>query len=496
MSSTAPALRARVPRLAEAALERARLTVVPRRARRRTQPGAVPAAWSRCSRSAASSGCCFQHLDAAGVVRRDRAPAARPTRCDAQQQSLQMELDQLRDPQSGRPQGPADGHGAARPARPSSTSDGKVLGTPAPATRLDPLRLLAPPPPKPAELDPPAHVTVVHAPATQHDGRLDGATRRAGRATTATRTVAMTTPVTPSTTRHASSTQTHEPPTVPTAAARPLRSYAGPAQPPPGAAAPRRRVAALRGSAPLRLRIGLRVHRDGAVVLRCPAGAAPGRRARRSTPRWRPRGRHGHRRAARRRAATILDRNGEPLADSVDGRMVVADPSHDHDEGARAGALPGQAAPRRLLHDPAARCSQKDTRFAYIARRVPAALAIRVVNEATDAGLQGARHPQRPGARPTPTTTSPPTWSASWAPTGRWRASSCTFDKQLAGTDGSETYEVGAGNRIPLGHSTVDAGPQRHRPAHHHRPGPAVVHPAGAAPDRARARGATPASRW
>ena len=33
MSSTAPALRARVPRLAGAALERARLTVVPKRTR-------------------------------------------------------------------------------------------------------------------------------------------------------------------------------------------------------------------------------------------------------------------------------------------------------------------------------------------------------------------------------------------------------------------------------------------------------------------------------
>jgi hypothetical protein len=38
MSSTAPALRTRVPRLAEAALERARLTVVPKRTRRRTNP--------------------------------------------------------------------------------------------------------------------------------------------------------------------------------------------------------------------------------------------------------------------------------------------------------------------------------------------------------------------------------------------------------------------------------------------------------------------------
>ena len=38
MSSTAPALRVRVPRLAGAALERARLTVVPKRKRRRTSP--------------------------------------------------------------------------------------------------------------------------------------------------------------------------------------------------------------------------------------------------------------------------------------------------------------------------------------------------------------------------------------------------------------------------------------------------------------------------
>ena len=38
MSSTAPVLRTRVPRLAGAALERARLSVVPRRRRRRSSP--------------------------------------------------------------------------------------------------------------------------------------------------------------------------------------------------------------------------------------------------------------------------------------------------------------------------------------------------------------------------------------------------------------------------------------------------------------------------
>jgi hypothetical protein len=52
---------------------------------------------------------------------------------------------------------------------------GRVLGTPTPATRLDPLRLLAPPLPKPAEINPPAHVTVVHPPPTRTD---NGATAK------------------------------------------------------------------------------------------------------------------------------------------------------------------------------------------------------------------------------------------------------------------------------------------------------------------------------
>ena len=65
-------------------------------------------------------------------------------------------------PAGDRAQGPADGHGAARAARRCSTcGPGGSSATPTPATRLDPLRLLAPPPAKPAELDPPAHVVVV-----------------------------------------------------------------------------------------------------------------------------------------------------------------------------------------------------------------------------------------------------------------------------------------------------------------------------------------------
>ncbi len=93
----------------------------------------------------------------------------------ARQQTLQMQLDQLRDPQTVALK--AQRLGMVLPASPAvlDLRTGRVLGTPTPATRLDPLRLLAPPPPKPAEINPPAHVTVVHPPPARAD---NGATAR------------------------------------------------------------------------------------------------------------------------------------------------------------------------------------------------------------------------------------------------------------------------------------------------------------------------------
>ncbi len=84
----------------------------------------------------------------------------------ARQQTLQMQLDQLRDPQVVALK--AQRMGMVLPSSPAvlDLRDGKILGSPAPATRLDPLRLLAPPPAKPAGLDPQTHVTIVPPPAT------------------------------------------------------------------------------------------------------------------------------------------------------------------------------------------------------------------------------------------------------------------------------------------------------------------------------------------
>jgi cell division protein FtsI (penicillin-binding protein 3) len=149
----------------------------------------------------------------------------------------------------------------------------------------------------------------------------------------------------------------------------------------------------------------------------------------------------------------ILDRNGRALADSVDGRMVVADPLQTR----KVAPQLARFLSKRLDVDyftTLRALSERNSRFAYIARRVPAALAVRVVAEATDAGYHGL------ATRNDPLRTYPDHDVAAnlvgfMGTDGPLAGLELTFDHELAGKDGSETYEVGAGNRIPLGRSTV-----------------------------------------
>ena len=120
------------------------------------------------------------------------------------------------------------------------------------------------------------------------------------------------------------------------------------------------------------------------------------------------------------------------------------------------------------------------THFQYIARRVPATKA-RAVVDAIDAkgykGIDTRRDPVR----------SYPGNDVGANLVGFMNAegeaaegAELMFDKLLAGKDGSATYEVGGGNRIPLGDNSTVPAAQRARPQAHHRPRRAVVHPAGA----------------
>jgi len=158
----------RVSGLAGAALERARLTVVPR-ARTRTSPvpfvmlvsfvllaGVIGLLMFNTSMQQAAFAATSMEQQASTLT--------------AREQTLRMELEGLRDPQ--RVAREAQAMGMVIPATPAflRLSDGKVLGTPTAATREDPLRLLPRAPKKPAVLDPaPNVVTVVGEPvAGQH----------------------------------------------------------------------------------------------------------------------------------------------------------------------------------------------------------------------------------------------------------------------------------------------------------------------------------------
>ena len=149
----------------------------------------------------------------------------------------------------------------------------------------------------------------------------------------------------------------------------------------------------------------------------------------------------------------ILDRNGEPLAASVDGLMVVADPYMTQD---RAPELAKFLANRldvdyfRTLN----RLREKGSRFEFIARRVPSTVATDVVTATREAGFEGI------ATRPDPIRDYPAGdvaanligFMGTDEPLGGLER---TFDTQLSGTDGSARYEIGGGNRLPLGESTI-----------------------------------------
>ncbi|NPC95387.1 penicillin-binding protein 2 [Nocardioides sp. zg-DK7169] len=158
----------------------------------------------------------------------------------------------------------------------------------------------------------------------------------------------------------------------------------------------------------------------------------------------------------------ILDRNGEPLATSVEGSMIIADPALTAEDAPELAKLLAN----RLGVDyfkVLERLRAEGSRFEYVARQVPAARAETVVDVARERGFDGLtvrRDPVRtyPGGdvaanlvgflgTPDPEEGDQPLAGLELA-----------FDAQLSGTDGSARYQVGAGNRLPLADSTkVDA---------------------------------------
>ncbi len=160
MSSPAVQLRSRVAHIGEAAVERARLSVVPRaRVRAPRIPfvtlvslmllgGVIGLLMFNTSMQQAS-------FAASSLEERASVMAAR-------QQTLRRELDELRSPQ--RIATEAQRMGMVVPAVPAFLSlDGTVTGTPTPATPEDALQLTRRPAPKPASLVAPVNTVEVMA---------------------------------------------------------------------------------------------------------------------------------------------------------------------------------------------------------------------------------------------------------------------------------------------------------------------------------------------
>lgn len=186
MSTPAVQLRSRIPHrlgrgLADAAVERARLTVVPRR---RTRAARMP--FVMLVSLVLLGGVVGLLLFNTSMQQAAFAATAleeQASTLSAREQTLRMELDVLRDPQHVAERAQELGMVPATSAAFLRLSDGKVLGVPAEATATEGLRIRPRPPVKPAILSPPPVVRKVvvdtRAPEARTGGRQgsDGSRR-------------------------------------------------------------------------------------------------------------------------------------------------------------------------------------------------------------------------------------------------------------------------------------------------------------------------------
>ncbi|MBS2937602.1 penicillin-binding protein 2 [Nocardioides sp. J2M5] len=153
----------------------------------------------------------------------------------------------------------------------------------------------------------------------------------------------------------------------------------------------------------------------------------------------------------------ILDRNGVPLADSIQGEMVIADPSLTADDAPEIARILSD----RLSIDyfkalNALRGRKEGSQFEYVARRVPSTLATDTLAELKEAGFEGISLEDDP-IRDYPAGEVAANllgYMGTDEPLGGFER---TFDKQLAGVDGEATWQStsGKGIRIPLRESTL-----------------------------------------
>ncbi|GGR59099.1 cell division protein FtsI (penicillin-binding protein 3) [Nocardioides luteus] len=148
----------------------------------------------------------------------------------------------------------------------------------------------------------------------------------------------------------------------------------------------------------------------------------------------------------------ILDRDGEALADSADGLMVLADPKQTRKDAPAIAAFLS----KELGVDYASALSKlrKDgSRFQYIKRQVPATQATAAVEKAGKEGYQGLWTSRDP-LRNYPNGDVAANLVGFLGNDGPLAGLEAAFDKHLAGKDGHAEYDATSpvsGTRMPLG---------------------------------------------
>ncbi len=153
------------------------------------------------------------------------------------------------------------------------------------------------------------------------------------------------------------------------------------------------------------------------------------------------------------RRGEILDRNGEPLATSVNGLAIAVDP-----------ALTKNVAPElakffatRLDVDyfTVLRRLRGDGHFAFVARQVPATLANDVVRQAKAAGFEGIYTELDP-VRDYPAHDVAANLVGFMGQEKAYAGLELAFDNWLSGKNGKEQFVlVSGGNRLPLGDTSI-----------------------------------------
>jgi len=150
----------------------------------------------------------------------------------------------------------------------------------------------------------------------------------------------------------------------------------------------------------------------------------------------------------------ITDRNDTPLAESLDGLMVVADPTLTDDDASAIARILADGLDIDYF-ETLERLRTPDTRFRYIARRVPSTKAMAVVAQVEEAGYEGITTDRDP-VRTYPADDVAANILGFMGAEGQPMAGfERVFDDMLSGVDGSATYELGGGNRLPLGDNSV-----------------------------------------